>query len=163
MENIEEKLMELKKKLIEFEENKKYFKQFNIFETLKITNAEIRHSNIFAWLLNPQGSHGLKTKFLKRFIEDINKSSNNPIEFSSKAYQSFKIRREWNFIDLTLIHKEMQSIIIIENKIWSNESDHQLESYQKIIEANYPNYIKKYVYLTPFGEKPSNHEIWQTY
>lgn len=26
--------------------------EFNIFETLKITLAEIRHSNVLAWLLN---------------------------------------------------------------------------------------------------------------
>lgn len=32
---------------------------FNIFRTLRIEKAEIRHSNVLAWLLNPEESHGL--------------------------------------------------------------------------------------------------------
>ena len=33
--------------------------RFNIFDILKITQTEIRHSNIISWLLNPNGNHGL--------------------------------------------------------------------------------------------------------
>ena len=39
--------------------------EFNIFETLKITRAEIRHSNVIAWLLNPTENHGLSNYFLQ--------------------------------------------------------------------------------------------------
>ena len=32
---------------------------FNIFETPDIVNAEIRHSNVLAWLFNPESNIGL--------------------------------------------------------------------------------------------------------
>jgi hypothetical protein len=37
----------------------------NIFDVLKITSAEIRHSNMLAWLLNPQNPHGFGDSILK--------------------------------------------------------------------------------------------------
>ena len=33
---------------------------FNIFGVLRVEDTEIRHSNVLAWLLDPQGSHGLR-------------------------------------------------------------------------------------------------------
>ena len=32
---------------------------FNLFNVLRIDHAEIRHSNVLAWLLTPGESHGL--------------------------------------------------------------------------------------------------------
>ena len=45
--------------------------EFNIFETLKITHAEIRHSNVIAWLLNPTENHGLSNYFLKQLFKQL--------------------------------------------------------------------------------------------
>lgn len=36
----------------------------NIFQILNIARAEIRHSNFLAWLLDPNGTHGLGRLFL---------------------------------------------------------------------------------------------------
>lgn len=33
-------------------------KRFNLFDVLKISRTEIRHSNILSWLLNPNENHG---------------------------------------------------------------------------------------------------------
>ncbi len=44
---------------------------FNIFGVLRIEKAEIRHSNVMAWLLDPQGSHGLGQAFLRRFLSTL--------------------------------------------------------------------------------------------
>lgn len=41
--------------------------QFNPFEVLKLKGHEIRHSNMLAWLLNPNESHGLGFDFLEQF------------------------------------------------------------------------------------------------
>lgn len=38
---------------------------FNMFETLGLVNAEIRHSNMLAWLMSPKENHGLDDVFLK--------------------------------------------------------------------------------------------------
>ena len=40
--------------------------QPNIFEILRISKTEIRHSNFLSWLLNPKGSHGIGEVFLKK-------------------------------------------------------------------------------------------------
>src|SRR4051812_21689271 len=46
---------------------------FNIFNVLDLEYHETRlHSKFIAELLNPQGSHGQKTVFLKRFLEQLN-------------------------------------------------------------------------------------------
>lgn len=41
---------------------------FNLFDVLRITNMEIRHSNILAWIFDPNESHGLGDSFIKSFI-----------------------------------------------------------------------------------------------
>ena len=43
----------------------------NLFEILRITRTEIRHSNFLSWLLDPKGSHGLGDIFLTRFVRKI--------------------------------------------------------------------------------------------
>ena len=45
--------------------------EINIFEILQVEKTEIRHSNILAWLLNPQESHGLGDSFLREFIKAV--------------------------------------------------------------------------------------------
>lgn len=43
----------------EFEKLSAGLSQFNVFRALKIEKLEIRHSNVLAWLLDPDESHGL--------------------------------------------------------------------------------------------------------
>ena len=43
----------------------------NIFQILKISNTEIRHSNFLSWLLDPLQSHKLGDIFLKRFLREV--------------------------------------------------------------------------------------------
>jgi len=43
----------------------------NFFQILKVERREIRHSNFLAWLLDPNGSHGLSELFTKWFFRDI--------------------------------------------------------------------------------------------
>lgn len=44
-------------------------KRFNLFDVLKISRTEIRHSNILSWLLSPNENHGLGDAFLKTIIQ----------------------------------------------------------------------------------------------
>ena len=43
--------------------------KFNMFDILKITRAEIRHSNLLAWLLTPYENHGLYDSVIKGIIQ----------------------------------------------------------------------------------------------
>ena len=45
------------------------FEGFNIFDCLRLTRAEIRHSNFLAWLLDPNETHGMNDYFLKEFLK----------------------------------------------------------------------------------------------
>lgn len=50
---------------------------FNPFKVLKINTFEIRHSNVIAWLLSPNGNHGLEDKVLKKVLSGIILKSEN--------------------------------------------------------------------------------------
>src|SRR4051794_5092357 len=53
--------------------------KFNIFDALNIVRAEIRHSNFFAWLLDPAESHGQGGLFLKAILMDLLRESPQPL------------------------------------------------------------------------------------
>ena len=44
---------------------------FNIFDVLKLSRTEIRHSNMISWLLNPHENHGLGDSFIRELIRII--------------------------------------------------------------------------------------------
>jgi len=43
---------------------------FNIFETLKSEYTEVKHSNVLAWLLDPQENHGLASYFITELLQN---------------------------------------------------------------------------------------------
>ena len=43
-------------------------KDFNVFDVLQYAEFEIRHSNVLAWLLQPEESHRIGRLFLDRFL-----------------------------------------------------------------------------------------------
>ena len=47
----------------------------NVFDVLRISRNEIRHSNILAWLLDSSGNHGLEDSFIREFVKSIIKSN----------------------------------------------------------------------------------------
>ena len=159
----EKQLMDLVERLIELEKDKTIFNKFNIFETLKITNTEIRHSNVLGWLLDPRENHNLKGQFLKNFIEDINELAEKGLDLEVIDYDSFEIRREWKNIDILVVSKKSGFLLVVENKIWSDESSHQLEKYRNIVEDEFQDYKIIYIFLTPYGDTSSNPEIWTSY
>jgi len=128
----------------ELEKLEDLLSQFNIFETLKIVDAEIRHSNVLAWLLDPKSNHGLGGYFTRKFLKFLisnNKtsldSSISLFDFETLDYSTLEIRRESQGIDLRIILEEAKYIIAIENKIISTEFGDQLARYQKIIVAEF--------------------------
>ena len=79
----EKQIMDLVERLIELEKDKSVFNKFNIFETLKITNTEIRHSNVLGWLFDPIENHNIKGQFLRKFIEDINEIGEHDLDLEA--------------------------------------------------------------------------------
>jgi hypothetical protein len=142
--------------------------EFNIFETLNLKHAEIRHSNLLAWLLNPHENHGLASYFTRQFLKFIvsanrsyfSSSKLSLIDFELFTYSNIEIRREWNNIDIVMIivEEEKKLVVAIENKIKTTEHSDQLQRYRKIIEREFGDFIHLYIYLTPENLIPSDEE-----
>ena len=124
----------------------------NIFQILKVTNAEIRHSNFLSWLLDPSSNHNLGDVVLKGFIKEIiNTSDIFDDEFTVENinFEDVEVRREWENIDLLI--KVDSYIFCIENKIFSGEHSDQLRRYKNKVEETFPKLEKIYIYLNPQG------------
>jgi len=113
----------------------------NIFQILRISKKEIRHSNFLCWLLDPNSNHGLGNIVLRSFLKELDIEKIN--------LDNVEIRREWKFIDLLIILDDL--VVCIENKIFSDEHSNQLKRYKNIIEEEFTNKKRIFVYLTPFG------------
>lgn len=137
----------------------------NIFYTLKFESAEIRHSNFLAWLLNPNGNHGLSDLFLKKFLKNTFSYQEldwmDEFTIDSIELGATEVKREWQHIDILIICTDF--VVCIENKIFSREHSNQLTRYRKKVEKYYKGYNCAFVYLTPFGKLPEKKEDRETY
>lgn len=151
-----------------FEQIETKLSNFNAFETLGIVNTEIRHSNVLAWLLNPKENHGLGDVFIKKLIQTLFYQNKNIIlksnltlfDISLMDYDDFNIRREWRNIDILAISEENKLVLVIENKVWSKESNNQLKKYFDIVHKEFSEYNKVFIFLTPYGDASSDEENW---
>ena len=130
------------------------FKNPNIFQILRITNNEIRHSNFLSWLLDPSQSHKLGDIFLKRFLREVFSSDKfgdiDQVDVEGTDLSKVEIEREWKNIDILIILEKV--VVCIENKVLSKEHSNQLKRYKEIIENQFPDHHQTFVYLTPDGD-----------
>lgn len=145
----------------------KWTEKFNIFDVLKISRTEIRHSNMLAWLFDANENHGLDDKFIKKIAQRIAENDEQGrydiFKLLLLDFHSFTVYREWNNIDLLIISDEEKTAFVIENKVGSNEHSNQLNRYRKICEKAYPEYNKIYLFLTPQGMPPSDSDNWSVF
>ncbi|HQA75262.1 PD-(D/E)XK nuclease family protein [Flavobacterium sp.] len=129
---------------------------FNIFSVIRMeTDERYTHSAIIGELLNPKGSHGQGSVFLKLFFKEI--AVLNEIEdfdYDSADLQLEQhigtINKEYTkggYIDLLI--KDNKNCILIENKIYASDQKNQLVRYKN----HYPNSVL--LYLNLFGDEPS--------
>lgn len=130
--------------------------EFNMFNALKLQNNEIRHSNLLSWLLSPFENHKLGDYFVKEFlmsaIRAYSQKDEISISLTDVVFEDFSdmdIKREYKNIDLLLVSSKNKLVCIIENKIWTGEHDCQLERYADIINTEFKDYKKLYIYLAP--------------
>ncbi|MBE7385837.1 MAG: PD-(D/E)XK nuclease family protein [Leptolyngbya sp. SIO1E4] len=133
--------------------------RFNIFEAIGMVRQEIKHSNFLQFLLNPAEKHQLGDLFLKKLlIEVLRDAEDTPLDGLDIAVASFTdadVRREWRYIDL-LIHSPSNNFVcVIENKVDSTEGYNQLQTYQAVIDREFPHCQKLFIYLTKVGDPAS--------
>ena len=138
--------------------------KFNLFDVLRITRAEIRHSNLLSWLLTPNENHGLNDSIIKGFIQfaatSFNSTANDIFDTLLMDFRSFILFREWRHIDILAVSDREKYILCIENKIDTGEHDNQLARYQKTVTEAFPDYRVTYIYLSPSGSEASLADAW---
>lgn len=150
---------------------KPWISRVNIFDVLKVSRTEIRHSNMLSWLLDANENHGLRDSFIKNILQITVKNNReyfeskkiNVLELLTLDFSNFVIMSEWNNIDILLVSKEDKLVICIENKIGSAEHGNQLERYREKIETTYQKsegYDAIYIFLTPDKDEASDTDNW---
>ena len=138
--------------------------KFNLFDVLKISRTEIRHSNVLACLFSANENHGMGDAFirgiLQKLVENDTEGRYDVFGVLLMDFYSFTIYREWKNIDILLVSDEEKTVIAIENKVGSGEHSDQLNRYRKILEETYPDYQRVLAFLTPDGDAPSDEKNW---
>jgi hypothetical protein len=133
---------------------------FNIFQALKVEKKELQHSNTLGWLLNPGASHGLGDLVLKRMLSsillerDIASISSAHVELMD--FSDVEVRREWKSIDIFIIIKSINFVLLIENKIHAEEGPEQLARYVRVVEKEFSSFTLVPIFLTLDGRGSEN-------
>lgn len=129
---------------------------FNIFSILKMERKENdTHSAFLAELLNPEGSHLKDNIFLLHFLNRLDFKTQLDINTAKvKVEHSIggrdDILKKGGRIDI-FIYDKNYNCISIENKIDAGDQFAQVERY-----CNYKTAQNTVIYLTKFGDEPSN-------
>jgi hypothetical protein len=146
---------------------------FNIFNILDMREDEVNtHSAFIAELLNPRGSHNMKSAFLNLFIELLKRKSEEDISWVNASilfeddYKNTIVEKEKHIgkkidenggrLDIILSFTKMK--ICIENKINADETDNQLTRYRNYLK-DYPRQSNLLIFLTKYGEKSKDEKI----
>ena len=135
---------------------------FNIFNTLGLKSEEVRlHSAFIGELLNPNGSHGASSLFLKAFLQVIGIDEDY---INCEACSANILERVIGTVTETeggridVIVEDGNHAVIIENKIYAADQCNQLLRYHNYGDKNFPAGYKL-LYLTLYGHEPSDCSI----
>lgn len=157
----QQKLMQLEENLKEIESKLFPQKSFNVFDVLKISSYEIRHSNVLTWLFDGKASHQLKYSFLQTFISTIKQNSANN-QGRLLIDDSVEVYREFYNIDIVVCSSKQKWVIAIENKINHHETEFQLQNYGSVISEYFKDYDQHYFLLSKNGIISSYPELWKS-
>ena len=137
-------------------------RDFNTFDVLRYADYEIRHSNVLAWLLRPDDTHGIGSQFLKWFVNHVNtRLAAGDIERlpeTSFEAANVDVWRERDYVDITVRFKREKCLIAVENKTVSASSYHlvQVRDYEQSLRKKYKNHVVRSVLLTTSPEESVN-------
>ena len=154
--------------------NAKWLAELDIFDVLKITDAESAHSNFLAWLLAPQRNHVSGDHFLSNFLlrtcmagSKLGISTITRAKIHDTDWSQTEVYREWRNIDILILNRQSRFVCAIENKIWAGEGIDgdgisQLTRYRETLENEYPDFTRHLVFLSPQG-LPSQQETERSF
>jgi hypothetical protein len=129
---------------------------FNVFSAMGVGAAEVRHSRFLAWLLDPKGTHGAGSRYLRAFLEALPKDGNFQRMNASAPLDETEVRCEFDRIDILMVNRAARFACAIENKIRIDEGEGQLVRYRKQLEASFPGWVQRLVFLTLKNDAPSD-------
>lgn len=134
----------LREEKIKKEESLRRGERFNVFQICGVDHYEVKHSAIIAKILDPNGNHGQKDKFLKIFLHTIKDLTG--IDTTSCSVNTEYITNEGR-IDI-LIEDKTGKGIIIENKVYAGDQSKQLKRYDKFSKEKFKTGQYTIYYLT---------------
>lgn len=137
------------------EYKKKLESKYNIFKVLEITDREVLMCRVLADILNPEGSHGKGSKYLKIFLNQIlHRDDYETICASAHVFKEYPITEERR-IDIVI--EAMDIFIPIEVKIHAAEQ--KAQCYDYYMYAIQKDSAAKVIYLTKWGTMPSKYSL----
>ncbi len=113
-------------------------REFNAFDVLRYAEYEIRHSNVMAWLLDPNETHGIGRAFLEWFLGQVGLPGKI---VGGGGAQQVRVVRELHYVDvMILLESDLgRWIVAIENKPgWaSREHYDQVRGYDGVLRKEY--------------------------
>lgn len=142
-------------------------RSFNVFDVLRYSDYEIRHSNVLAWLLTPDETHGAGDAFVRTFVKHLKSKENNGklagLDLESDfGTQAVRVERELDNVDVTVFFERTPRLVLaIENKpsAWMPDHAKQVRDYEKKLRKKYKKrHTIQSVLLTASDEgKPAAH------
>lgn len=148
----------------ELDELELLLSEFNLFEAVGMVRQELRHSEFLGFLLDPNQNHGLGDAFATRLLQAVLLSARgaplpiSPLDLDVWSLDEITVQREWQHVDILLLHEEHRLAVVIENKVDSSEHSDQLARYHQVVRRAHPDKTFFGIYLTPDGEPPSHPE-----
>ena len=138
---------------------------FNIFEAIGSIRRELRHSDFIKFIFDPSENHGLGGYALKEFLKYIVKKNKSFLDISVIDVDTYdlvdtELRREWKNIDILAVSNANKLVVCIENKIDTTEHSNQLTKYENIVNNEYKEFTKIFIYLTPEGDSTNENDNW---
>ena len=138
--------------------------KFNIFTCLRKYNDEEKlHSRFISSIIDVHGSHGLGVNPLDNLIRVLDSSFK--YEFNSvEVHPNASDWSEYRDIDILLIDRDTEYAVIIENKIFAGDSNHEYEGqlekyYREILQEGIPKEHIEVYYLTLDGHDPTEESV----
>jgi hypothetical protein len=134
--------------------------EFNMFEAIGAVWQESRHSDLLAFLLNPQQNHGIRDAFVKMLLQKALLAAYDiqlpvsPIDLDVWDLDQVIVLRESQRIDILLLDERHRMAVIIENQLTGPGNGMQLQRYRDTVGKIYPGWSLICIYLTPDGEPP---------
>ena len=108
--------------------------QFNVFDVMHHGLHEKQISNVFAWLLDREGTHGLGDRFVRIFVEAVNHTSE--AEQDLALDDTYWVRQEVNTLNhgevadiADLVLESDRSVLVVENYFTSDGHGHDYGCY----------------------------------